>query len=322
MRAFGQGLMLTGLPVLGFLAVDYLIAPPSGNEGVEGSRGLPAPGGGVAKFAPSRSLDRRTAVADDAAEPNIAAPSEVITSVSKPTVADAASGGRPSLIASIQEELRRVGCYAGTVDGDWNGSTRTAMRAFIASVHVSLPADRPDYILLTLLQGHSSRACDRSIEARAVAPAASQPSETRTGQGGGESRPSAVVTPGRSVAQKSPWSTTIVNVAPSQVASGPDSGRSAPEVRGLGPAPVAVGEPLVREEFASSPPLPGRMAIGAMNAPGVQPGQDPAALPDANGLKPKPAVSPSPVRRSSPSESGGSSGRRHYSFTELSRSAP
>jgi hypothetical protein len=64
------------------------------------------------------------------------------------------------------------------------------------------------------------------------------------------------------------------------------------------------------------------MAIGAMNAPGVQPGLDPAALPDANGLKPKPAVSPSPVRRSSPSESGGSSGRRHYSFTELSRSAP
>ncbi|MEZ5817162.1 MAG: peptidoglycan-binding domain-containing protein [Hyphomicrobiaceae bacterium] len=63
------------------------------------------------------------------------------------------------LAESIQKELKRVGCYAGDLDGDWGPETRRAMKAFNDRVNATLPTDQPDYILLTLLQGHSAKAC-------------------------------------------------------------------------------------------------------------------------------------------------------------------
>jgi peptidoglycan hydrolase-like protein with peptidoglycan-binding domain len=69
------------------------------------------------------------------------------------------------LAEAIQKELRRVGCYAGTLDGDWGVETRHAMKAFNDRVNASLPVDSPDYILLTLLQGHSAKACGASCPA-------------------------------------------------------------------------------------------------------------------------------------------------------------
>lgn len=63
------------------------------------------------------------------------------------------------LVRSIQIELARVGCYAGTIDGDWSTDTRKAMKAFNDRVNATLPIAQPDYILLTLLQGHAAKAC-------------------------------------------------------------------------------------------------------------------------------------------------------------------
>jgi len=68
-------------------------------------------------------------------------------------------GAEARLAESIQKELKRVGCYAGHVDGDWGPETRRAMRAFNDRVNATLPIEQPDYILLTLLQGHSAKAC-------------------------------------------------------------------------------------------------------------------------------------------------------------------
>lgn len=73
----------------------------------------------------------------------------------KPMDAD----GRRDLSRTIQGELKRVGCYDGEIDGVWAGSTRKAMKSFTDRINASLPVEEPDYILLTLLQGHSSRAC-------------------------------------------------------------------------------------------------------------------------------------------------------------------
>lgn len=73
----------------------------------------------------------------------------------KPVGAD----GRRELSRFIQGELKRVGCYDGEIDGVWTGSTRKAMKSFNDRINASLPVEEPDYILLTLLQGHSSRAC-------------------------------------------------------------------------------------------------------------------------------------------------------------------
>jgi hypothetical protein len=70
-----------------------------------------------------------------------------------------AQDARRRLAQAIQTELRRVGCYHGSVDGDWDGDTRKAMKAFNDRVNASLPVTQPDYVLLVLLQGHTAKAC-------------------------------------------------------------------------------------------------------------------------------------------------------------------
>jgi hypothetical protein len=66
---------------------------------------------------------------------------------------------RASLTRTLQSELRRVGCYVGYVNGDWTTSTRNAMKAFTDYVNARLPVDRPDIVLLSLIQGHEGKAC-------------------------------------------------------------------------------------------------------------------------------------------------------------------
>ena len=66
---------------------------------------------------------------------------------------------RASLVRELQRELRRVGCYDGRLNESWTAATRTAMKAFTNRVNASLPIDRPDHILLTLVRGHQGRAC-------------------------------------------------------------------------------------------------------------------------------------------------------------------
>lgn len=66
---------------------------------------------------------------------------------------------RAELTRDLQKELRRVGCYGGEITGAWTPSTRRAMSAFMDRVNATLPVDEPDYILLTLVQGHTAEAC-------------------------------------------------------------------------------------------------------------------------------------------------------------------
>src|SRR5262245_51072662 len=58
------------------------------------------------------------------------------------------------LTKELQRQLRRVGCYSGEINGVWTQSTRRAMHAFTARVNATLPIERPDAILLAMLQGH------------------------------------------------------------------------------------------------------------------------------------------------------------------------
>ena len=66
---------------------------------------------------------------------------------------------RTVLTSDLQRELKRVGCYAGEVNGAWTPSTQRAMSAFMERVNATLPTAEPDYILLTLVQGHTATAC-------------------------------------------------------------------------------------------------------------------------------------------------------------------
>ena len=61
----------------------------------------------------------------------------------------------------LQRQLRRVGCYGGEIDGVWTQSTRRAMQTFINRVNALLPVERPDHVLLAILQKHPDKACNK-----------------------------------------------------------------------------------------------------------------------------------------------------------------
>jgi hypothetical protein len=66
---------------------------------------------------------------------------------------------RYELTMNIQRELKRAGCYGGALNGSWNANTKRAMSAFMERVNSTLPTSEPDYILLTLLKGHTAATC-------------------------------------------------------------------------------------------------------------------------------------------------------------------
>jgi hypothetical protein len=66
---------------------------------------------------------------------------------------------REGIARQLQRELKRVGCYAGPLHGLWTTSARRAMREFTGHVNAMLPTDKPDIILLALVQAHRERVC-------------------------------------------------------------------------------------------------------------------------------------------------------------------
>ncbi len=66
---------------------------------------------------------------------------------------------RASLARQLQVELKRVGCYAGEINGLWTMPTRAAMKTFTDKVNATLPIDKPDHILMALVQSHRQRVC-------------------------------------------------------------------------------------------------------------------------------------------------------------------
>jgi hypothetical protein len=67
---------------------------------------------------------------------------------------------RASLAGKLQRELRRVGCYDGQLNDDWTLATRTAMKTFTNRINAILPIDKPDQVLLALVQGYRGRVCN------------------------------------------------------------------------------------------------------------------------------------------------------------------
>jgi hypothetical protein len=56
--------------------------------------------------------------------------------------------------------LRRVGCYGGQINGDWTLAARNAMKDFTVYVNARLPVDKPDEVLLSLVNGYEGTACN------------------------------------------------------------------------------------------------------------------------------------------------------------------
>ena len=104
-------------------------------------------------------------------EPKVATPSKSTAVAIVPRVVDKPAtievktpptvipGDPVSLTRELQRELRRVGCYDGEINGSWTPASRRAMKVFTDRVNASLPMDRPDYILLRLVQSSPERVC-------------------------------------------------------------------------------------------------------------------------------------------------------------------
>jgi hypothetical protein len=131
---------------------------------------------------------------------------------------------RYKLVVDIQQQLRRVGCYWGGVDGSWGIATKDALKEFTDRVNATLPLDQPDYVQLALIQSHAETTCG-------ACPA-------------GQSLPAS----GRCAAPQFP--TAQKEVLPWKVAPGAGAAVGQPLFK---PVPILV---------VSTEPLPGQMAIG------------------------------------------------------------
>lgn len=66
---------------------------------------------------------------------------------------------RVARIRELQRELKRVGCYDGSIDGSWGPASKRAMLAFIERVNATLPLNESDDILLLLVKGQAAGTC-------------------------------------------------------------------------------------------------------------------------------------------------------------------
>ena len=170
---------------------------------------------------------------------------------------------RFELARDLQRQLKRVGCYQGEINGAWTPATKAAMVAFMDRVNASLPTGEPDYILLTLVQGHNGIACGVDCPSGQVSAE------------GGRCVPRAVVAQASKKSkrlddQRLAVARLAANRQPSRLASTSDE-RSLAK-----PQAVATAEPeklpwldgngqSITTSTMAAPrpePLPGRMAIG------------------------------------------------------------
>lgn len=162
---------------------------------------------------------------------------------------------RYKLVLDIQQNLKRLGCYYGRIDGSWGAGSKEAMKSFTDSVNATLPIEEPDYLLLTLLQANSGKTCG-------ACPAGLQMSA------GGRCVPQTVIAQtrrndGSQSGADLPWKATVTAAAQRQA------------------------KPLftpVATSVVSSQPLPGRMAIGG---PKALPPVDYVYTPPGEGASPE-----------------------------------
>ena len=129
------------------------------------------------KIAADASLRAPTSAAqtpaEDAAAAPVALPPSATTAVipskvlniadAAPRIAYPLSAGYPldraRLTREIQFQLKRAGCYRGTIDGVWSATVRRFMKVFTDRVNATLSVEQPDIVLLAMLQSHPGKGC-------------------------------------------------------------------------------------------------------------------------------------------------------------------
>ena len=84
-------------------------------------------------------------------------------------VAASAPLPREDASRAAQEELQRLGCYAGAIDGLWGKGSRKALTDFARHGALTLTSTEPDASLIALLRSQPGRVCPLDCGARYVA---------------------------------------------------------------------------------------------------------------------------------------------------------
>lgn len=121
-------------------------APPAV---IAGSPASPPPGD-------PRSLLRPVALAE---------PAHATQAVRRSDAA-AASLASVRLAGEIQRHLKRLGCYAGPLTGDWDAATRAGMSDLLKAVNARLSVKQADVSLLALALAHEGSRCASVVAAR------------------------------------------------------------------------------------------------------------------------------------------------------------
>ena len=348
LAAFGVGLFWAGAGTLAMMGAHHVWAPPTPESGLDGiavsehskSQPVEAASAGVERWArQARGPD--AAVLPHAASKVLLADKETADPDFRTMQRVADVEAQRALTRAIQQELGRVGCYAGAVDGTWSDGTRQAMTMFNRSVKTELPTIAPDYILLTMLQGFPTKACgqgqERTVTAARVPAVRDATADTfKQGVPSGGWSTNVVVPP-------APRSASAV--APVAQVPAPVAGVKGQQHVLSGSAPELIGTPML-----ISPPqvLPGRMAVGApvvtKVGPSVLPQEQqpttavPAAIDPASAapverqpraapvrardVRVSNAAAPAPRRATSSGSNSDGGSRLQRTFSDLSRNAP
>ena len=296
MRSLGSLVLLSGIGVALFV---YLPAPVDSGPSFDQVQHIAPRAAQLppTKFTPfarlsafAAPIELSIAQAQPSWQTAVAVAAPAPTQTLSPTDPDA----RYKLVLDIQQQLKRVGCYWGRMDGSWGLATKGAMKEFTDRINATLPLNEPDYIQLTLIQSHGEKTCGTCPAGQSLSasghcvglPITAQAKQTNAPQ---------VATAQKEVL---PWKAT-----------------SAPAAAG--------GQPLFKPmptTVVSAEPLPGRMAIGASvttsvdaqhreapvlpGATATPPGTATAVLdPNVAAMKPSVTAAPQTEHRARP-ESG------------------
>ncbi|HVV40464.1 MAG TPA: caspase family protein [Nitrobacter sp.] len=116
----------------------------------------------VATAAASNAQDRSPAQGSGAASPAAPSPAQQQTASLSPAAPAPEAKPAPSateIAKSVQIELRRVGCYSGSADGDWGEESRASLEKFNRYAHQKLDIKLAGLDALGVIKGKTARVC-------------------------------------------------------------------------------------------------------------------------------------------------------------------
>lgn len=212
------------------------------------------------------------------------------------------------LARAIQGHLSRVGCYAGPVSGVWSEATQRAMKDFNTHVNASLPVERPDQVLLALVENYNDKACScltsetivngRCVPSRSQQAQRKAPPEFKGVRKSVTAKIAEETEVGPKPATVESWKTTA-RIPEQRSAKSPDPSRNAKPVAVPPPTVVATARQQLeqaKEQERRNVDTSTRMGLGLKPAPATtpQPSLTVATLPQP---QPQPQITETTAER-------------------------